>query len=66
MPKITTNDLRDCSRDFLQGMAKSLARTIDAGRTHNDEGLALRTLLDEVVAQIPDAPEYPIEHRRRG
>ena len=55
----------DCSRAFLEGMAKSLARTIDAGATHNAEGGDLLALLDEVVAAIPQAPEYTITHGRR-
>lgn len=65
MPKVDISDIRDCSREFLEGMAKALARTIDAGQTRNAEGDDLRELLDAVVARIPDAPEYHIEHRRR-
>lgn len=57
--------VEDCSRIFLEGVAKSLARTIDTGETHNSEGLDLRVLLDDVIAQIPHAPEYEIDHRER-
>jgi hypothetical protein len=56
--------IQDASREFLEGMAKSMARTIDAGQTHNSEGADLRDLLDQVIRQIPEAPEYFIEHRR--
>ena len=63
MPRVC---IKDCSRQFLEGMAKSLARTIDSGTTHNGEGGDLRTLLEEVIAQIPDAPPYALEQRRRG
>jgi len=56
--------IKDASRPFLEGMAKSLARTIDGGCTHNDEGLDLRVLLDDVIAQIPEAPDYFIDDRR--
>lgn len=58
--------IKDASKASLEGIAKSLARTIDAGRTHNDEGLDLRILLDDVIAQIPDAPDYWIDDGRRG
>jgi hypothetical protein len=57
--------IQDASRAFLEGMAKSLSRTIDAGVTHNEDGLPLQDLLNEVIEQIPLAPEYTIEHRRR-
>ena len=63
MPRI---DIMDCSRDFLEGMAKSLARTIDSGETTNSEGGDLRALLDDVIARIPDAPPYHIDHRHRS
>lgn len=57
--------IKDAPKDFLEGMAKSLARTIDAGTTHNAEGYPLAVLLDEVIAQIPHATEYGISYRER-
>lgn len=57
-------DIQDCSKAFLEGMAKSISRTIDAGTTHNEEGYPLHKLLDEVFAQIETAPGYEIEHGR--
>lgn len=61
MPKIC---IQDASKAFLEGMAKSLARTIDAGRTHNEDGYPLAQLLDDIIAQIPTAPEYHVTHGR--
>ncbi len=61
MPKVC---IQTAPRAFLEGMAKSLARTIDAGTTHNAEGVPLSDILDEVIEQIPNAPEYAIEGRR--
>lgn len=57
-------DIRDASKGFLEGMAKSLARTIDAGQTTNADGKNLRELLEEVMAAIPDAPLYSVGNRR--
>jgi len=59
-------DIMDCSRAFLEGMAKSLARTIDAGRIHNEDGLDLHELLERVLKQIEVAPDYHLEHQRRS
>ena len=55
-------DIRDCSKQFLEGMAKSLARTIDNGITHNADGDDLRELLERVFEQIKVAPGYFLEH----
>lgn len=57
--------IKDSSRGFLEGMAKSLARTIDSGQIQNADGADLRDLLDQVIRQIPQAPEYSINHRGR-
>lgn len=62
MPKVC---VKDASRSFLEGMAKSLSRTIDRGETHNADGVPLRDILNEVIEQIPNAPEYDIDQRRR-
>jgi hypothetical protein len=56
--------IQDASRGFLEGMAKSLARTIDGGQTQNADGADLRDLLDQVIRQIPQVTEYPIQHRK--
>jgi hypothetical protein len=56
--------IKDSSRSFLFGMAKSLARTIDKGETHNADGIPLRDILEDIFSKIPDAPDYFIEHRR--
>lgn len=63
MPKVY---IKIASREFLEVMAEDLARQIDAGHTHNGEGEPLQHILDEVIAQIPEAPRYSVEdHRRR-
>lgn len=62
---MTRVDLKDCSRPFLEGMAKAIARTIDAGTTHNEEGYPLDKLLNEIFAQIPEATDYPVDQRSR-
>lgn len=55
MPKV---HIKDADRAFLEAMALSLARDIDRGE--NDK----RALLEEVMAQIPQAAEYSLDHRR--
>lgn len=44
-------------RPLLIGMAKSIARTIDAGEIVDSEGRDLHDLLEEVFTHIPDAPD---------
>lgn len=56
--------IKDSPKAFLEGVALSLARTIDAGRTHNEDGVPLRDILNEVIEQIPQAPLYAISGRR--
>lgn len=51
--------LPDCSLGFLAAMALSLARDIDCGETDK------RDLLEQVMAQVPTAPEYCVDHRKR-
>ncbi len=51
--------IKDASRRFLEVMAESLAKEIDNGRRD------LSDLLEQVIAQIPYAAEYDIDHRGR-
>lgn len=52
------NDLRDCSRQFLEQQADLLRLRIIAGED-------LQHLLDKVEAAIPHAADYHIDHRDR-
>lgn len=52
--------IKDASRQFLEIMAVSLARDIDNGAEDK------REILEQVFDQIPRAPEYFIDDRRRG
>lgn len=54
------NDLRDCSRAWLEAAAKSLQAMVDIGYRH------LQPRLDAIRAQIPHAPEYDIDHKDRN
>ena len=54
MPKV---HIKDADRTFLEAMALSLARDIDRGESDK------RHLLEEVMAQIPEAADYYIDHR---
>lgn len=62
MPKVY---IKLASKEFLELMAEDLAAAIDAGQTHNAEGKPLHSILDEVLAQIPEAPPYFVENHRR-
>lgn len=62
MPKVY---IKLASRESLELMAEHLAREIEAGQTHNAAGESLPDLLEQVFAQIPEAPRYEVEDRRR-
>lgn len=53
------NDLRDCSRAWLEAAEKTLQAMVDAGYVQ------MAPRLEAVRAAIPDAPDYHIDHRAR-
>jgi hypothetical protein len=57
---MTKIDIRYADKNFLEAMALSLARDIDRGETDK------RPLLEQVLAQIPNAADYVIDHRQSG
>jgi hypothetical protein len=57
--KLTNDDLQDCSRAFLEACLDSLVRQIADGH----DGLLPR--LGAVLAAIPNALPYSIDHRAR-
>ncbi len=52
-------DLRTCSRAFLEAAEESVSNQIAAGRGD------LVSRLEAIRAAIIDAPGYPLEHRGR-
>lgn len=50
------NDLRDCSRAWLEAAEKTLQDMVDAGYVQMAPRLAA------VRAALPDAPDYHIDH----
>jgi hypothetical protein len=57
-------DFQACDRATLEGVAKSLARTIDRGNTHNEDGVDLRDLLEQVFKLIEAAPDRNLIRQR--
>ena len=58
--RVTKDDLRDCSRAWLEAAAESLQAMIDIGYYH------LRPRLENIKAALANnPPEYEIDHRER-
>lgn len=60
MSRCTKDDLKDCSRAWLDAAAESVQAMIDIGYYH------LRPRLEDIKAALAnDPPEYMIDHRER-